>query len=44
MVTQTKRDDGVWFQCEKCGLLLDDQIDAKRHEEACDAKDPTYFQ
>ncbi|MGM0605743.1 MAG: DUF7128 family protein [Halobacteriota archaeon] len=43
MVTRTERDDGTWFKCDKCGLLLDDETDAKRHEENCDAEDPTYL-
>lgn len=43
MVTTTKRDDGTWYQCEKCGLLLEDKTEAEQHEEACDAEEPSYL-
>ncbi|WP_255679308.1 MULTISPECIES: DUF7128 family protein [Haladaptatus] len=44
MVARTERDDMTWYQCERCGLMFDDQGDAKRHEENCDAEDPSYIQ
>ncbi len=44
MVTTTERDDMTWFECETCGLLFDDRMDASRHEENCDAEEPTYLQ
>ncbi|ESP88695.1 DUF7128 family protein [Candidatus Halobonum tyrrellensis] len=44
MVTETARDDATWYECEACGLLFDDREDARRHEENCDAEDPTYLQ
>lgn len=44
MVVQTQRDDATWYECETCGLLFDDQEDAKKHEEQCDGEEPTYIQ
>lgn len=44
MVVETQRDDMTWFQCEKCGLMFDDQEDARKHESNCDAEDPSYIQ
>ncbi|WP_255764068.1 hypothetical protein [Halobaculum sp. CBA1158] len=44
MVTETERDDMTWYQCDACGLLLDDREDAEQHEENCDAEEPSYLQ
>lgn len=44
MVTTTERDDMTWFECEACGLLFDDQDDARKHEQNCDAEGPSYLQ
>jgi hypothetical protein len=44
MVSQTTKDDATWYECEECGLLFDDQEDAKAHERNCDAEDPSYIQ
>ncbi|MFC6835684.1 DUF7128 family protein [Halomarina ordinaria] len=44
MVTQVERDDGTWYACEDCGFMLEDREDAERHEEHCDAEEPTYIQ
>lgn len=44
MVTQVERDDATWYTCEACGLMFDDQDDAKQHEERCDAEEPSYIQ
>jgi uncharacterized C2H2 Zn-finger protein len=43
MVVQTERDETNWFECEKCGLMFDDQGDARQHEDACDAEEPSYI-
>ncbi|WP_255568316.1 hypothetical protein [Salinarchaeum sp. IM2453] len=44
MVTQTERDGSIWFECEECGLLFDNEQDAMQHEENCDAEEPSYIQ
>ncbi|MFC7154706.1 hypothetical protein ACFQPA_04450 [Halomarina halobia] len=44
MVTQVERDDMTWYSCEGCGLMFDNRDDAKRHEEHCNAEEPTYIQ
>ncbi|GCF12308.1 hypothetical protein Harman_02430 [Haloarcula mannanilytica] len=44
MVVQTERDDITWYKCETCGLMFDDQSDARQHEENCDDEDPSYIQ
>ncbi|SIR99618.1 DUF7128 family protein [Natronorubrum daqingense] len=44
MVAQSQRDDGIWWECEDCGLLFDDKSDASEHEKRCDASEPTYIQ
>jgi uncharacterized C2H2 Zn-finger protein len=44
MVATTQRDDGTWYECEKCGLMFDDQEDARQHEGNCDAEGPSYIQ
>lgn len=44
MVATTQHDGSTWYECEMCGLMFDDQSDAKQHESACDAEEPTYIQ
>ena len=44
MVVQTERDGATWYECERCGLLLETRTEAERHEERCDEEDPTYIQ
>ncbi|CCQ32376.1 C2H2 zinc finger DNA-binding protein [Halorhabdus tiamatea SARL4B] len=44
MVTETERDGLIWYQCEVCGMLFDDREDAGKHEDNCDAEDPSYIQ
>jgi uncharacterized C2H2 Zn-finger protein len=44
MVVKTERDGMAWYRCEECGLLFDDQEEAKQHEANCDAEDPAYIQ
>lgn len=44
MVAQTEREDGVWYECEECGLMFDDEEDARQHEANCDAEEPSYIQ
>ena len=44
MVVQTERDEMTWYKCEGCGMLFDDQSDARQHESNCDAEDPSYIQ
>lgn len=44
MVVQTERDDATWFECETCGLLLEDEAEAEQHEERCEDEEPTYIQ
>lgn len=43
MVTTVRREDGTWYQCEECGLLLEDETEAEQHEENCDAEEPSYL-
>ena len=44
MVVQTQRDETIWYKCEECGLMFDDQDDARQHEGNCDAEGPSYIQ
>ncbi|WP_255595036.1 DUF7128 family protein [Haloprofundus salilacus] len=44
MVATTERDDMTWYECEECGLLFENEADAKQHEGNCDAEDPSYLQ
>lgn len=44
MVVETQREDGVWYECEDCGLTFDAKADAKQHERRCDAEEPPYIQ
>lgn len=44
MVSTVTRDDGTWFECDKCGLLFETRDDARQHEQNCDAEEPTYIQ
>lgn len=44
MVERVERDDGTWYRCEACGLLFDDDDDARQHEDSCDAEEPSYIQ
>ena len=33
-----------YYECDECGLLLDDEADAEAHEDNCDAEEPPYLQ
>ena len=44
MVVKTERDDMTWYKCEVCGMMFDDENDAKHHEANCDNEDPSYIQ
>jgi hypothetical protein len=44
MVVETERDDGVWYECEECGMLLETNGEAEQHEQRCDAEEPSYVQ
>lgn len=44
MVATTQRDGATWYECEKCGLLFDDESDAAAHEDHCDPDEPSYIQ
>ncbi|MFT4890281.1 MAG: hypothetical protein ACI9YT_001195 [Halobacteriales archaeon] len=44
MVTKTEREDGVWYECEGCGLMFETREEAEQHEENCDAEEPSYLQ
>jgi len=44
MVTKTDRDSRTWYRCERCGLMFDDQSDARDHEQNCDGEEPSYIQ
>ncbi|WP_336003247.1 DUF7128 family protein [Halorientalis halophila] len=44
MVVQTQRDEVTWYKCEECGLMFDDESDARQHEADCDGEGPSYIQ
>ena len=44
MVKPTERDGLTWYECERCGLLLEDEQEAEEHEATCDASEPDYLQ
>lgn len=44
MVKPTERDGMTWYECERCGLLFEDETEANEHERTCDAEDPSYLQ
>ncbi len=44
MVVRTEQDDMTWYKCESCGLMFDEEEDARQHEENCDSEDPSYIQ
>jgi len=44
MVSETTRNEMVWYACEHCGLMFDAEDEARRHEEHCDSEDPSYVQ
>lgn len=44
MVTEIEKDDMVWYECERCGLMFDNESDAREHEKSCDAEEPSYIQ
>lgn len=43
MVVQTQKDDTLWYECETCGLLFNNQEDAKTHEKRCEDESPDYI-
>ena len=44
MVKPTEQDGLTWYECERCGLLLEDRDEARQHEDGCDAEEPSYLQ
>lgn len=44
MVVETQRNNATWYECETCGLLFDNEIEATEHESNCDQTGPTYLQ
>lgn len=46
MVRRSHRDDGLWYECEGCGMLFETRDEAQDHEDTCDGEgaDPTYIQ
>lgn len=44
MVERTERDGMTWYECEQCGMLFEDENEAKEHERTCDAEEPDYLQ
>lgn len=44
MVEPKERDGTTWYECERCGLLLEQEDEANQHESNCDAEEPTYLQ
>lgn len=43
MVKPTERDGMTWYECERCGLLFEDEREAEEHERNCDAEEPDYL-
>ena len=43
MVEETVRDDGTWYECEVCGLLLETEQEATEHERHCDGEDEASY-
>lgn len=44
MVTQVQRDEVTWHTCETCGLMFDNEDEAKEHEKRCDSDSTDYIQ
>lgn len=44
MVIETERDDTTWYECEKCGLMLDNRDEAQKHEQNCKGEEADYLQ
>ncbi|MFT4880103.1 MAG: putative C2H2 Zn-finger protein [Natronomonas sp.] len=44
MVSTTTRDEMTWYECDQCGLMFDDETDARQHEETCTDEEPSYIQ
>jgi hypothetical protein len=44
MVVETEHNGITWYECELCGLMLDNKDEAQQHEDNCDAETPDYYQ
>jgi uncharacterized C2H2 Zn-finger protein len=44
MVVETEHDGTTWYECERCGLMLNTKDEAQQHEDNCDAEEPDYYQ
>ncbi|WP_449271515.1 DUF7128 family protein [Halococcus thailandensis] len=44
MVIETRHDGDTWYECESCGLMLDNPDEARQHEQNCDGEEPDYIQ
>lgn len=34
----------TWYECERCGMVFEDKVEAEQHEQHCDAEEPDYLQ
>lgn len=45
MVSTTVRDDGTWYECDVCGMLFENEEEAREHERHCEGEeDASYIQ
>jgi hypothetical protein len=44
MVVETEHDGETWYECELCGLMLNNPDEAQQHEDNCDGEEPDYYQ
>jgi len=44
MVSTVDRDGMTWYECDRCGLLFDNESDAEQHEEVCAGDESPYIE
>jgi hypothetical protein len=44
MVAETEHSGITWYECELCGLMLDNKNEAQQHEDNCDAETPDSYE
>ena len=44
MAGETEYSGITWYECELCGLMLDDKDEAQQHEDNCEGEEPDYYQ
>lgn len=44
MMAETEHEGTTWYECELCGLMLDNRDETQYYEDNCNGEEPDYYQ